>query len=544
MNKYDDISNYLSTEPNIKNDFDHLTGYITVFLYKNANREKMDDFYNKIPLTFDRIFGISAKTRNTKQVVKSLVDLLNNEKTSFEEFDTLLHLLLPGIEHTSTSDISSNLRGSSSNVTSSAIFRNLFHTVNSPPDLVPNYKIPVSIISRSVNSLISEKKEDFLFSILESFKVLSVPPEYQKAEIENGALMLNIFEYFITLLLISIKEYSFYTSQSSYNTYSKHKINLGKLNKSLAELVLKKSIAIKKPLSDKTKENLFSIDMSKSLIYNFYKILFENLLNYFSGSRYMTDQIKLHFITSAVEMCWLSDFFIIPSSIYMSKNSFETYSYFFKQDSNLYFTPPNIIMLDCLQNLIITLQTGNNLFREQVYNPNYASGVGTLQTNRFYTLDKDGLLFTLQKPLFYFFKTSFLRYSEIYSANSEVLLSDIAKIWFIYITPWMQVDRNHLQVQTQTVSYHKGYTFSSHYKAGSTFDDVVQEFIHMNLLFYTELLNDYIFAFSSLNVLNKNELSLLNKVLDLYKIREGEMIHDYINIRLLEDLAQGKIYVS
>ena len=83
MNKYDDITNYLASEPQIKNDFDYLTSYITVFLYKNMNREKLEEFYGKIPAIFDRIFSISAKTRSTKHITKSLVDLLNNEKTTF-----------------------------------------------------------------------------------------------------------------------------------------------------------------------------------------------------------------------------------------------------------------------------------------------------------------------------------------------------------------------------------------------------------------------------------------------------------------------------
>ena len=66
----------------------------------------------------------------------------------------------------------------------------------------------------------------------------------------------------------------------------------------------------------------------------------------------------------------------------------------------------------------------------------------------------------------------------------------------------------------------------------------------MNLLFYTELLNDYIVGYSLLNVLNKNEISLLYEVLNMYKINdEDEIIFGRVNLKILEDLATGKIYV-
>ena len=81
-------------------------------------------------------------------------------------------------------------------------------------------------------------------------------------------------------------------------------------------------------------------------------------------------------------------------------------------------------------------------------------------------------------------------------------------------------------------------------KRTSTIDDVVREYVHVNMLFYTELLNDYIYAFSSLQVLSKKELSFLNQVLELYKISDGNIINDYVNLKILEELSEGRVYVK
>jgi hypothetical protein len=490
MNKYDDLHTFLNSSPRIRQDYDFITNYITAFLYKNTNREKIDEYYNKIPSIFDRFLGISNKRQSND------VKLLESNETTFEDFDYLLHLFVPGSEN-----------------------RNIFTSVYSPPDYVPDYIVATSLISKSIDSLVSQNKQEYVL-LLDVFEDLSKNIELQRNALEKGNIILNVFEYFVVLVLIAIKD----------APSEKNKINLPKINKNFVDLI--RLTSQKRSLSERTKDHAYVLDVSRSLGNNFYFLMFRNLVNYLLNSKFMSDQIKLRFLVSAVQLVWMSDYFIIPSSMHVSKSALDIYSFFFRKDQSQYLTPdftiPNITMLDCLSYLVTTLQVNGMLFIE---NPRDKS----------YSLREDSLIFKLQKPLFYFFKNCFLKFNQEYS-NKEANLSDIARIWFIYITPWMQLN---IPVNSNQQSQYQSSQFKSNYmKSQSTLDDVVREYIHHNMLFYTELFNDYIFAFSTLNVLTKNELSLLNKILELYKGNEGQyIVNDYINMKVLEDLSMGKLYV-
>jgi len=43
MNKYDDINNFVNSESNVNVDYEYLINYINNFLYKNLNRDKLDE---------------------------------------------------------------------------------------------------------------------------------------------------------------------------------------------------------------------------------------------------------------------------------------------------------------------------------------------------------------------------------------------------------------------------------------------------------------------------------------------------------------------
>ena len=142
------------------------------------------------------------------------------------------------------------------------------------------------------------------------------------------------------------------------------------------------------------------------------------------------------------------------------------------------------------------------------------------ENKKIISLDTDAMIFILQKPLFYFFKSCFIKFSEG-SSNSESNLGDIANIWYTFISPWKQIRA-----------------------PSDQYEEAFKDYIFLNLLFYTELLNDYIVGYSLLNFLNKNEISLLYEVLNMYKINdEDEIIFGRVNLKILEDLATGKIYV-
>lgn len=488
MNKYDDINTFLTNDSDIQADSEFLLSYISTFLYRSTNREKIDEFYKNIPAIFDKLFGISTKTNQTKQFNRfssCIIDLLSSDKAKFEDLDKLLHVFIP-------------LTG----------IKNLFSSAANPPDFVPDYILVGSIVSKSINSLINQRKQDYILS-LGIFDELSKNIELQRPTLDKGNLMTTIFEYFIIIILIAMKELQF-----------KSKVSLPKLNTNFKEFP--KNYLNKKLFSEKSTEFLHSLDLNRSLMYNFYMTLFKNIFSNYMYSKSYNDQHRLRFIVSSIELVWLTDYFMIPSSSYISKSPFDIYSFFFKSSMNVNFTVniPNIIMIDCLHHVVITLQAYNLLFAENPY-------------NKTITLREDALIFKLQKPLFYFFKSLFLKFSEE-TTNSEVNLSDIGKIWFSYITPWFQTNTN--------VNYYSGSSRSN--VNTDVLGNAMRDYVFTNLLFYTELFNDYIYAFSSLNVLSKYELALLNKVLELYKISSNdEIINDKVHLKVLDDLSQGKIYV-
>jgi hypothetical protein len=519
MNKLEEIESFLQADTNIETDSTFLLSYIPTFLYKSSNREKIQQYYKNIPAIFDKIFGLSSKTNYLKQYSRSsqcLVDSLNSEKTTFEKLDLLLHLVWP-----------QEIRS----------FKNLYSSVSHPPDHIPDYLLTASIISKSINALVSQKKQEYILSL----GIFSELQRDTRASLERGNLELTIFEYFIIFLLISIKELS---------PLMKNKVYLPKINKNFEDFP--RSYSNKKLFTEKSKEFLFMLDLNKSLVYNFYLIFIKTLLQNLASSKYMSDYKKLKFLISAVEFVWLSDYFMIPQSNYITKSPLEIYTFFFNYNTYpISLGVPNLILLDCLMNVILTLQGNGLLFSENIHNKQII-------------LKEDALLFSLQKSLFYFFKSCFLKFSEE-SGSMEVSLSDIANIWFTYITPWMQsnfssyISGKNININSnRTLNQHnilqssnlksyinsRSFTNVNHHHHENSYDGAVMEYIYANLLFYTELFNDYISAFSSLNVLNKNELSSLSKILELFKLnREGEIINGYVQMKVLEDLSLGKIFV-
>lgn len=486
MNKHDSLSAFIKADSNIISDCKFLFNYIASFLYKTTSTEKMAEYYNSIPMILDKIFGVSNSTnsllfRNFKK--PSLVDILNSEKSTFEDFDILAHLCLAFTPDQERSGIN----------------KNLFSTICYPPvQHTPDYIMTCSIINESIQNLLNSKKENFIIT-LPIFEELTKPPEVQKSALEKGNIVLSLFEYYVIFILIAIKD-----------SNSKDKINLAKFNSHFDDFP--KSYNNKKLYSNVfSKELLNSLETNRSLKYNFYLFLFTNLFSTFSQSIYLDDYNRLQFMVSAIDFVWLSEYFITPSQ-YISRNSFDIYSFFFGNvNRNITLNPPNLILIDCLYNAILDLQNNNLLFQEDK--------TGSL------LLRDDALLFRLQRPLFYFFKTSFLKFSKE-SSSSELGLVDVCKLWFAYITPWMNINNLNQKNEQQV-------------------DSAIQSFIINNILFYTEIFNDYINAFSNLNVLNKNELCLLIKVLDLYNIdKQKAVIGGKLKLDLLDNLSKGNYNVT
>ena len=285
----DDIESYLYSKNAIDVDTKFLVNYITKYIFRTSNREKIDQYYNKFPDIFDRILGISNKSFKSNKyqhMQNSLIDKLSSDQITFYDFSMLMHNFIP----------CENIK-------------NIFSSVCFPADNIPSFKISAQIISKNIEKLLYQKKSDYIIYSFSIFQELTKNIEHQKDNLDKNIMILSIFEYFIIFYLLSIKEYN----------YSKFKVNLSEVNKNFSNLNniessfkttdLEKSIAILK-----------EIDTKKSLVYNFLYINFKYFLEYFSRSGSWNDYDRFKFIISAVEFVWLSDYVVVPKANYISKN--------------------------------------------------------------------------------------------------------------------------------------------------------------------------------------------------------------------------------
>ena len=69
----DDIESYLYSKNAIDVDTKFLVNYITKYIFRTSNREKIDQYYNKFPDIFDRILGISNKSFKSNNICLPIV---------------------------------------------------------------------------------------------------------------------------------------------------------------------------------------------------------------------------------------------------------------------------------------------------------------------------------------------------------------------------------------------------------------------------------------------------------------------------------------
>jgi hypothetical protein len=485
MDKFVDLNfkSFLESEPNIKKDFEFITNYLNSFFNRNMNREKIEEFYKKIPLIMDRLFAISKNkipkqkinNQTSTSISKGTYDLLNSENATFHDYDMFMHLFLP-----------------------EAGFKNIFSVISAPENS-PYYTLSLSQISRRVSTLIEAKQFEILFT-LPYFR----NRENFKTQIEKGYVNLNIFDYFFTMLLIIIKEIK--------NT--SNKIILPKYNKNFENFMANKESNTSQILSDKTLDNYMTVNRQRSLVANFFTNIFKNFINYFS-SKYSS---KFIFILSAIEVIWFGDFYLPSKEVFYHGHTsngfydnFENYAYYFSRKLNENpvcesITLPNVILLECLTHVVITLQKSTFLLRE-IRN----SGDSLV------ALDREGLLYLIHKPLFYFLKFCFVNYLH----QGEVHLGDIAKVFLYFISPKFK---------------------DSHYGSAQVDKNLLfNDFVYSNILFYTEIFNDFVISFSQLNVLDKEDLVLLGYILDLYSIEDGFIIFSSVHLQMLEDYSLGAV---
>jgi len=275
-----ELENYLKSDLNLQCDTQFLIEYIKKNIIGEKIKEK-EDFYTKLQSIFDRIFSITRKTKmpNNKSQ-KSLIDLLNTNKCTFEDFDYIIHLFLPNRQ-----------------------IYNFFNLFYNPSYIGKEYLVEINNnIFSNIDMLLKNNKVDYLLKNLSLISNCLKNPKTQKNNFQNGRLVFSCFEYFIMFLLLAMKE-----------SENKSKVQLDMFNENFKNLTSKKTF-----LSDKSPIILSQIDLSRSLEFNFYSILFKSILRSIVKRN---DKKTLCFITSMVEFIWLSDYFFLKSPYLISNNA-------------------------------------------------------------------------------------------------------------------------------------------------------------------------------------------------------------------------------
>lgn len=450
MNKYDNIKTLLFTKLNIRQSCEYILNYLKNYCIKSYNREKIDAFYANLADILKRLLLLPSEGNlNLKfaKADKSLMQSLLAKNSNFEDFEILLKLFLAPL--TIESEIN--------------LFSSLFlHSYG-----CTKFSFPLSAASANklVYNIIESNQVNFLFNKFPIFDTLTFAKQDMLIYLQKEEMILTIKEYYMFIILsfmksiptinkVGIKEY--------YPNFKKFLDNIsdGKFHSTKTEFIIN------------------NFDKQKSLPFNFYNILFLDLI-YFTSTSLSENLYSLHnleLLVFAVQFLWLGEFTLIPQNIFFSHlntqaslaaikspdtesptrlfdnkslsnnlllNSATTnagcyscrsycstncQSWNFNPSSIGNITLPNLLVLNSLKNLIIILRSKSFLF-EQITN-NKGEKITVLKPNV--------LLFNLQKALYSFFKVGFSKFSKDVSTNtpSEISLSDFATVWYCYISPW------------------------------------------------------------------------------------------------------------
>jgi len=570
MNKYDDIKTIFSTNMDIQQSCEFLYNYLKNYCFKPYNREKIDSYYNNLPYILKKFLSLISETNINNQnskIVQSLMQILNLKNSTFKDFDFLLNIFLVPLNFENEINIFSSI---------------FIHNYGSTKFLFP--------ISNSANSnkmilhFLNQNKIETVYNNFKIFKTLLLPKEDIKKYLLRKELILTIKEYYVFIILNFIKKST----------------NINKLNirdyypnfKKFFECVSQSNL-----FSKKTELIINNFDKEKSLTFNFYSILFLDFTLFLHFTSNYQNQRILELLTFAIEFLWLGDYVLYPQSdFYLNYNleKFDNESQNFSKSfiSNKYSIPnydknpelisnfsnsnlniPNLLVLNCLKNLINILQSKNYLFTETIING-----------EKKYIMKQNIMLFSLQNPLFNLFKNCFIKLSKpeqrIYP---EISLSDIARVWFSYISPWESPfncnglkDNKYNQkekrfgffswnfskesdedVNNFIHDYHNNYNIKKNvsllknifnssliYLKQNTQIIEYSQYVEINLHFYTDLLNDYLNAFTSCNILSLEEIGILINVLEMYSINfNGFFINEFINYDTLREYSNGNINV-
>lgn len=463
MNTNIKIKEITQNNPNLVKDVESLSKFIKLHLFKERNREKIDEFFTTLHEILNKFFGTDQEVNKAfYEKYDTTVNLLGAKNVEFGEYDAIVQLF-----HADDG-------------------QNFFSVVNNGFDNNLKYVLPLEVI----NSYIFRKSSQ-LFQQMDFFQYTSLAFERQRDSLSQKQIAIfNALEFFFVVFLISIR-----------NNGLIHKVNLLEKNENLKKVFKNPKKFLKdNQLTTKNFEELFS---NRSLTFNFYVSVFKSYINFFSENIYSVNNLKkLNLITSAINLIWLSH--------YVHQISFtrkDTYSNLIK---NIDFSPnpPNIIILECLKNLITGLQSKNLLYR---YNKEHSH----------VTLNPDSILFSLTNNLYFFFKINFFRISSN-NSFTDTTLFDIVNVWFEYINPWFN---NPIAMFPDS---------------NDSYEIANKMYVYSNILLYTDLFNDYIAAFSNLIVLSINDLKQLKNILEIFSVSGSSFINGLVDINILNDFSKGK----
>lgn len=570
MNKYDDIKTLLYTNIDIKQSCEFLYNYLKNYCLKPYNREKIDAYYNSLPEIFKRFLLIYSSETGIiagqgSKAFLSLLQALTNKNSSFEDFEIFLNLFLAPLN--TENEIN--------------LFSSIFtHNYGNTRLLFPLSSRSSSNANTMILSLITTNQVDSLLNEFPLFEILSHSKDEMIKYLQRKEMILTIKEYYIFTILNFIKNSSCANKLSIKDHYPNFKKYF-------------ENISPNKFFSRKTEFILNHLDSEYSITYNFYNILFLDFIYYLFFSHNIANYHNLQVLVFAIHFLWLGDYALIPHNYFFSLFSNNqgilnfpnaaAYSANVRDSllssagysncgnyitnsliNNLNIGIPNVLVLNCLKNLIMILQAKNFLFSETVING-----------ERICVLKPNVLLFTLQNALYSFFKMGFSKFTKD-SNSSEVSLADFASVWFAYITPWesnfnllinsdyslhqhnqqsSSAPQFYNKLNKQNVSPNKNIFNVMNLRMRNSQQQINSEihtnsrdyleYIELNLHFYTDLFQDYINAFCCWNILSVEELNILLSVVELYDISaEGLFINKVVNYLLLKEFSLGNINVK
>lgn len=534
MNNYDEIKTILFSTFDVKIVYEYLCNYIKNYCTNSFNKDKNEKFYRNLSEILRRILYIPEDTKliNLKQN-RSLLENLNLKSSKFEEFDILLNLFLVSSSKKDTNLFSAIFLNSTNSTKflfplKSSSVKNLFSTVdvNSDMNLILN--------RFSLFEMMSNKKEDI------------------ERYLYDGELILTTQEYFIVLICNFIKNSSLIHKLDIKDCYQNYKKFL-------------ENFSEKDLFCEKSKFILSKFNRNRSISYNFYNIFFVDFLNFLDFNNHQSSRFLFDFLISAIEFLWLGNFHFFSISEFVAKNTNQTnhifenslYSnskernkYLFKSSFEFNNSPteplPNLLVLECLKNLISLLQNKKYLFSEK-----------EIKGEKKIALKDNVHLFRLQNALFNFFKNGFIFFAKE-NVNSEISLSDFASVWYTYITPWESNCESNIESSKFTSNETFNVNRFSNLKSPLTkkvfyndtknqkkYSNIYLEYVEFNLLFYTDLFQDYLKAFYRSNIISEDELSILLSLMEIYQVSDnGLFIHKSVNLEKMKDYSYGYINVK